>query len=90
MPLYFFHLRDGTDTLIDEEGEVLPGIEEARASALATARNIISHDALKGRIDLAQRLDVIDQAGRFVCSIGFAEAVEVVSGRSEPGPSLRE
>ncbi|HYX46856.1 MAG TPA: hypothetical protein VE820_08565 [Sphingomicrobium sp.] len=79
MPLFFFHLRDGTDTLIDEEGADLSGADEARAAAVTQARSIISHDALKGVIDLKQRIDVVDQAGTPICSIEFGDAVQVIS-----------
>ena len=85
MPRYFFHLRDGTDTLIDAEGADLGNLDEARIAAFANARNIISHDALDGRIDLTQRIEVFDEAGTFVCSVKFADAVDVVwDGRDPP------
>ncbi|GAA3908554.1 hypothetical protein GCM10022276_28600 [Sphingomonas limnosediminicola] len=77
MPLYFFHLRDGEDTLIDGEGLELGGIEAAKATALLQAREIISHDALEGAINLAQRIDVLDEAGAIICSMGFEDAVHV-------------
>lgn len=77
MSLFFFHLRDGTDTLIDEEGAELPNAEEARESALLHARSIISHDALQGRINLDQRIDVLDEAGALICSLRFADAVKL-------------
>lgn len=77
MPLYFFHLTDGEDTLIDAEGLELRGVEEAKATALLQARDIVSHEALKGSIDLAQRIEVRDEAGAIVCSINFEDAVSV-------------
>ena len=77
MPLYFFHLRDGEDTLIDAEGIELDGVEHAKATALVQARDIISHDATKGWINLAQRIDVLDEEDVTVCSIRFEDAVEI-------------
>ena len=82
MSLYFFHLRDGTDTLIDDEGVELNGVEEARASVLSSAMDIISHEAITGRINLRQRIDVVDEAGALICSVDFADAVEVISKTS--------
>lgn len=76
--LYFFHLRDGTDTLIDAEGMEFEGVEAARRSALAQARDIIAHEASRGRINLAQRIDVVDEAGDLICSQDFKDAVEIV------------
>lgn len=77
MPLYFFHLRDGLDTLLDEEGAELSGIEEVKLAALRQARDIVSHEARLGRIDLAQRIDVVDANGTTVYSLQFTDAVEV-------------
>lgn len=77
MPLYFFHLKDGEDTLIDAEGIELSGVDEAKASALLQARDIVSHEALKGSINLAQRIEARDEAGVIVCSISFDDAVRV-------------
>jgi hypothetical protein len=78
MPLYFFHLRDGIDTLIDAEGIDLEDVKAARASALFQARDIISHEVLRGNINLAQRIDVFDEADRLVCSLKFDDAVEIL------------
>jgi hypothetical protein len=75
---YFFHLRDGTDTLIDAEGAEIESVEAARESALIQARDIIAHEARRGRINLAQRIDVIDEAGGLICSQDFRDAVEIV------------
>ena len=78
MPLYYFHLKDGVDTLIDAEGVELDGVEAARTSALLQARDIISHDAIQGTINLAQRIDVFDHADTLVCSLKFEDAVEIL------------
>lgn len=77
MPLYFFYLRDGADTLIDEEGMDLAGFEEAKVEALRQARDIISHEARRGRIDLCQRVDVVDAEGATIYSLKFVDAVDV-------------
>lgn len=77
MPLYFFHLRDGEDTLLDTEGVELDGIEAVRNSALLQARDIVSHEALKGSINLAQRIEVFDSSGSLICTQEFRDAVEV-------------
>ena len=79
MARYFFHLRDGTDLLIDPEGAELDGVEAARKLALTEARNIIGHDAMRGRINLRQRIDVVDEDGALVYSQPFADAVEIES-----------
>src|SRR5215217_4133640 len=81
VPQYYFHLRDGTDVLLDPEGRRLADLSGITALALAEARSLISHDAKDGRIRLNQRIDVEDAAGSVVCSVEFVDAVEIVGGR---------
>ena len=78
MPLYFFHLRDGDDVLLDPEGRELAGQASIETAALKEARSIISEDALGGRITLAERIDVEDATGVVVHRIHFVDAVEIV------------
>lgn len=77
MQIYYFHLRDGTDVLLDSEGLMLLDIDAAIATALREARAIIGADALEGRIELDQRIDVEDERGVIVHSLQFEEAVQV-------------
>ena len=77
MPQYFFHLRDGKDTLLDPEGSELSGIEAARHQALTEARSLISQEALAGVIKLDQRIEVEDDFGNLVHRLEFVDAVEI-------------
>ncbi len=78
MPLYFFHLRDGQDILLDPEGTELDGQAVIARTALVAARSLISHDALDGHISLHHRIDVEDEAGTLVHSLAFEDAVAIV------------
>jgi hypothetical protein len=78
LPLFFFHLRDGDDILLDPEGREIQGADAIAAAALREARSIIGDDALKGCIRLDQRIDVEDELGTVVHSLDFADAVEIV------------
>ena len=84
MPLYFFHLRDGTDILLDPEGSQLKGHEEVADRALAAARSLISDDALKGHISLLCHLDVEDEAGNVVHCLAFNDAVSITGQKLVP------
>lgn len=81
MSRYYFHLRDGEDILLDEEGRPMDGPEAFREAALIEARAIISADAKGGRIRLDQRIDVEDASGNIVHSVEFADAVEITPPR---------
>ncbi|WP_332812416.1 DUF6894 family protein [Sphingomonas sp.] len=78
MTLYYFHLRDGIDILIDEEGRRLEGLASVVQAALLEARSIISADAQAGHIRLDQRIDVEDEARTIVHTIEFADAITIV------------
>jgi hypothetical protein len=78
LPLYYFHLRDGHDVLLDPEGRELDGTDAILTQALRDARSIISDDALRGRIMLNQRIDVEDALRNVVLSLEFADAIEIV------------
>jgi hypothetical protein len=83
MARVFFHYHDGVDRILDLEGADLT-LEESRTRALGEVRALIAHDALVGRIDLRQRIDVEDVEGIVLDSIAFIDAVEIL-GLPVPG-----
>jgi hypothetical protein len=76
MATYYFHLRDGTDVLLDPDGRDLESGSLA-AAALTEARAIIAADAGSGHIYLDQTIEVEDGDGKVVHSIRFEDAVQV-------------
>lgn len=84
LSLLFFHLRDGHDMLLDPEGRELDGGEAIAAAALAEARAIISNDAMAGRINLDQQIDVEDEHKNIVHCLRFDDAVQLVLPQPAP------
>lgn len=80
MPVYYFHLRDGHDTLLDPDGRDLSGPEAIAQAALAEARALVSDEARLGRIRLDQRIEVEDAGGQVVHRLPFGQAVEITGG----------
>ena len=78
---YFFHLKNRTGEVRDEEGSELPDVAAARARALESIRAILSHELQEGRIDLAGHVDVLEAGGRQVLHVEFGEAVEILPAR---------
>ena len=77
MRRYYFHLRDGTDQVLDPEGVELS--QEAIAPAvLAAARDCMAGDVHRGELDLRYRIDVEDGTGRIVHSRAFTDALEII------------
>jgi hypothetical protein len=78
MPRYFMHLRDGTDELLDPDGREFPSLDALREAVLSTARDLICGDVVKGLIDLRYRIDAEDGQGAVVCTLPFAQAVNII------------
>lgn len=82
MPLYYFHLRDGVDVLLDPEGQELDGEAAIAAAALREARSMISADALEGRIRLDLHIDVEDGQRRIVHRLEFTDAIRITGAQA--------
>ena len=76
MAYYFFHLREGTNELLDSEGFHCSSIAETHSHALAGARDILSAEIRTGLLDLRYRIDVEDVSGRTVHTLAFEDAVK--------------
>ena len=77
MSIYFFHLRDGVDLILDEEGRDCAGQDAIVQMALRDARSIMCEDVMKGRIDLDRHIDVEDTEGKVVHRLDFKNAIEI-------------
>ena len=77
MALYFFHLSDGHQALIDPEGREIADKALIDQLALKEARGMIAQDALGGRISLNQFIEVRDKSGKLVHQLCFRDAVTI-------------
>ena len=78
MSLFYFHLRDGVDRLLDPDGRDLPSLDAVATATLEEARGVIGHDALEGRVKLTYHIDVENADGQLVHRLDFEDAVEVI------------
>ena len=85
MALYYFHLRDGVDVLLDEEGCELIDLAAAERHALVAARSLLSADILEGQLRLDMRIDVEDRLGAVVHRLPFGRAIEIVPPHAGAG-----
>lgn len=81
MARYYFNLDNSVGLVRDEEGRELPDLETAREEAIRGCRALIADDVLKGRLDLAGRIEVLDENGALLFAVRYADAV-VISGTS--------
>jgi hypothetical protein len=71
MPLYYFHIRNGSDLEQDPEGSELPDLETAHAEALTVARE------LTGAIpefNSNTLIEIADESGRTLLRVPFSDA----------------
>jgi hypothetical protein len=75
MPLFYFHLRDGTKLIRDPEGVRLPDIASARAEAVQSARELMSQ-SITGRALFGpeQQFEITNEAGETITIVPFREA----------------
>lgn len=79
MALFYFHLRDGTDELLDEEGREFSDMEAVRKAVLEGARDIMASELRSGGVvDLRYRIDAENAAGEIVYSLPFKHTVNII------------
>ena len=72
MPRYFFHVKRGQVTVLDQEGIELAGIEEAEQEAARLGREIAADDALHGT-QSSDGMIIIDEDWRTVLELPFED-----------------
>jgi hypothetical protein len=77
MPKFYFHLRDGTDQLLDPDGLEFSDADQIAETALEAARCCIAGDVRNGVVDLRYRIEVEDAAGKIVHALPFEDAVRI-------------
>jgi len=77
MPRFFFHVHNGFGDAIDEEGQEVGSLAEARAIAIDATRAILAAVLKRGRLDLRGRIDIADASGTVRATVPFSDAVEL-------------
>jgi hypothetical protein len=75
MQRYFFNLYNDVVTL-DEEGQDLASADVAHDLAIGKIRDIVKEGPASGPIALAHRIEIVDEFGRILRTVSFAEAVK--------------
>ncbi|TMJ18678.1 MAG: hypothetical protein E6G92_02220 [Alphaproteobacteria bacterium] len=79
MARYYFHLRDGTEELLDDEGREFGDLEALEKAVLEGARDLIASELRSaGVVDLRHRIDAEDESGNIACTLPFKSAVTII------------
>jgi len=73
VPKFFFHLQDGPERLVDEEGLSLPDVEAAWYQVIRSGRELISHRLAGSALFRDERFQVEDETGCPVIEMPVSE-----------------
>ena len=73
----FLHIQDGEGLLHDEEGRVFESVDQARAAAVCSARELLCETLSQGVLDLKGWIDIADEAGTKLERVRFSDVVEI-------------
>lgn len=75
MPLFFFHLRDGSDVNEDSEGIELDDVDSARTEAITAACEMLAEQITLGIPIGDQIFEVCDEGGVMVFKLAFKDVL---------------
>jgi len=75
MARFYINFRKGDEIAKDDEGQDLPGLEEARAAALVSAREILADNVKGDAKDPLQAVIITDERGREIMTIPAKEVL---------------
>ena len=77
MTKYFFHKRDGSELVEDEEGTDLPDLEAARNEAILAAREMMAEMVLEGKVVDGQQFEITSEDGSIADIVTFKSAIKL-------------
>lgn len=76
MPLYYMHVVEDGERLLDVEGTESSDIDAARAVAIRGIRSVVADSFSTGEPSSITAVEICDGDGNLVLSVTVAEAVE--------------
>jgi hypothetical protein len=77
VPRFYFHIIDGTTTILDPDGSELPDLAAARAEALQSARHLLADKLRAGEVVDGQKFEIRDGDGRLLATVPFRDAIRL-------------
>jgi hypothetical protein len=76
--LYYLHLRDSIDELLDPDGQQFANVDALKKAVMFTARDLIAGDVRNGVVDFRYRIDAEDENGKLIYSLPFKHALNII------------
>jgi hypothetical protein len=71
VPRYFFHLKNDTTVVLDEEGLFLPSVEAVRIEIAQSVQEILCDPEFEHHGFWGQELEIADEHGKTVMVVPF-------------------
>jgi Domain of unknown function (DUF6894) len=76
MPVYFLHVEDGDQLILDPDGSSRNDLEAARGEAIEGARELMAESIVSdGRVGIERSIEVWDAVGVRLLVVPFRQAV---------------
>jgi len=77
MPVFYFHIRNGQELVLDREGVQMPGLEAALEEAKSAAREILAERIRHGDVVDGHEFEVHDAAGAKLFTLPFRSVIRL-------------
>ena len=77
MTRYFLHIHNDHGGAEDDEGLEATSLSEAREVAITGIRSLLASEAANGEMNFKGRIDIMNEAGKVLHSVPFADAIKV-------------
>ena len=71
MPRYFFHVKRGQVTVLDQDGTELPSLEDAAREAIRRAQELASKASMQGTAGTSRMIIIADNEWRTMIEVPF-------------------
>jgi hypothetical protein len=75
MPRFYIHFQNGDVVAKDDEGQDLPGLEEARADAIVSAREILADDIKSNATNTLSAVLIANESGDTLVTIAAKDVL---------------
>jgi hypothetical protein len=75
MPRFYINFRNGNQIAQDDEGQDMPGLEEAKAAAVLAAREILADNIKRGATDPLEAVIITNESGKELVTISARDVL---------------
>lgn len=86
MPVFYFHVCNGSGFVEDEQGTNVADVGAAREHAISGLRDLMAQEMRVGQLNVASFVEIEDENHQLVMTVPFVEAVNVSTQHGKRPP----